>query len=132
MSKFVSTTLLCGTLGALVGGMVFGALEWSDTSVYWIGGKDGGEWLVLALVVGLLFGGLFGALIGFVVSLINASSWAGVLIGLAAGLLVAMFIFITSSSSDEYVRTVGGLAIPSGAALGLISGVLVDRHRADK
>ena len=133
MNKLISTTIVGGLLGSLVGGVIFFMMEWTDNSTYWIGGKDGTEWLVLALAIGLIFGGIFGALIGLAIALISPSQSGALLIGTAAGMMVAGFISITSTSLDDFIRTIALLSIPAGSFVGLASGFFFNRrYRQDR
>jgi len=128
MKKFLTSTLVGAFLGALEGGVIFGAVlirESGDGFV--IGGV--GDWIILIFIMGLIYGGIAGAIIGVLVALLNARGSIGLAVGIAVGLVAAEVLVMSTLSLDVIAVLVAITTILGGGSIGLVTALLTFRAK---
>lgn len=129
MIRLITAPAVGLLLGAIEGGVVFAILTAIDIRRHppvIFGGTDG---IYLGAIIGTIFGSVCGAAIGLAVALLNAGGRRGLLLGSAMGLMMAMYLFITSSYHDEMFRVLSLIVTPAGASIGVVSAVLTSRRK---
>lgn len=94
--------------GGISGAFLFGLLTYFDNSTsFWGSARD---WTYLAMLIGLVGGAAVGGILGIVVGAIQADGRSSIIIGTAAGLLIAASQF-TGGDSNYIPASTGMFAL---------------------
>lgn len=128
MNRLLTAPLVGAFVGAIEGGIVFRTLTAIESrSGLWLGGDD--ATIMIGLIFGLIAGGFAGAVVGIIVALTKARWLQGLFIGILAGLMITVYIFLTTTPLDNALRAAVSLSIPCLGSAGLLSAVLTGSSR---